>query len=275
MELEVFVSKKGTKVVTASNLHQVLELPKSQYAANLRKWLSDVYEFRDGIRKPRKMKDYAERRCSSKLLDDYYLTVELAKLITLNSRSKKKQKYARHLLQLEDQVEHAELFTKEQVLALLDLARVMGLVSCQQATEARHLETYKERNGGRPHRWWEFRASLLGYSRSELEKALRRKGRSTKRKNLRELLFEYDKYEMVRMAVIDLFMALGKSERYAKNMGDLAKIFARELRVEIFDDREEVPEAFLPPVNKELVEEIKGSRAGRLLTLWSESKCTA
>ena len=64
-----------------------------------------------------------------------YISVELAKLITLNSKSKVKQKYAKWLFSLEDQVENAELLTKEQVLAALELAKAMSLMSCQEACE--------------------------------------------------------------------------------------------------------------------------------------------
>ena len=134
MELQLLVSKKGTKVVTATNLHMVLELPNHHYATNVRKWLNDIYEFKDGIRKPIRMTDYASRKNKDNpITDDYYISVELAKLITLNSRSKVKQKYAKWLFSLEDQVENAELLTKDQVLAVLELTRAMGLVSCQEA----------------------------------------------------------------------------------------------------------------------------------------------
>ncbi len=64
MELQVLVSKKGTKVVTATNLHQILQLADHHYAANVKKWLSDVYEFSDGIRKPIAMRDFAKNQWS-------------------------------------------------------------------------------------------------------------------------------------------------------------------------------------------------------------------
>ena len=110
MDLQILVSKKGTKVVKASNLYLVLGLPNKQYTANLRRWLEDIYEFRDGIRKPQSMKDYALRPKQAiddreKLVDDYYLSLELAKLITLNTKSKLKQKYATFLLNLEEKEE--------------------------------------------------------------------------------------------------------------------------------------------------------------------------
>jgi phage anti-repressor protein len=271
MELEVLVSKKGTKVVTATNLHQALQLPKHHYPVNLRKWLGDIYEFKDGIRKPAKMKDYAERKSQDGLLlDDYYFSVELAKLITLNSRSKVKQKYAKWLFSLEDRVENAELLTKEQVLAVLELSRAMGLVSCQESSERRHLETYMERNGGDAGNWWRHRAGILGYTIDKLREQARKLGKPCEGKSQRRLLMQIDRHEMIRAAVIDLFMAIGKSERYARNLGDLAKIFAKELKVEIYNDRKS-PEAFMPAVNPKVVREVKGFEPSGFLSLWAAS----
>jgi phage anti-repressor protein len=268
MELQILISKKGTKVVRASELYQVLELPGAQYVRNVKKWLNDVYEFRDGIRKPEKLQDYAPRSTKDALMEDYYFTIELAKLITLNSHSRVKQKYARYLFSLEDKVENAELLTKEQVVAVLEMAKAMGLVSCQTASQQRHLETYEQRNGGSAANWWQFRSRLLGYSPDELRQKAEKSGKPAKGKSQRQLLMALDKYEMVRTAVIDLFMGMGKSERYARNLGDLAKIFARELNVDIFDDRPGTAPSFLPRVNSAVVREIKGQEKGALLALW-------
>lgn len=97
MALEVFESKKGTKVVTASNLHASLRLPVRQYGALVRKWLRDVYEFNDGLRRPQPYRDFAKRPRPGEPIEDFYLTLELAKLIVLRTTSKEKLKFARLL----------------------------------------------------------------------------------------------------------------------------------------------------------------------------------
>jgi hypothetical protein len=97
MELEVLLSKQGTKVVVASNLYQVLQLPSTHYGTQLRKWMKDLYEFRDGIRRPQPLRDYARRPRPGEPMEDFYLTLELAKLIALRTNSKYKLKYARLL----------------------------------------------------------------------------------------------------------------------------------------------------------------------------------
>lgn len=97
MKLEVFESKQGTKVVTASNLHAALKLPVRQYGAMMRRWMRDVYEFQDGIRRPQPYRDFAKRPRPGEPIEDFYLTLELAKLIALRTTSKDKLKYARLL----------------------------------------------------------------------------------------------------------------------------------------------------------------------------------
>lgn len=240
MDLQLLVSKKGTKVVTATNLHQVLELGSQNYAQNIRKWLEDIFEFRDGIRKPVKMQDYAPRKMAdSTIIEDYYLSVELAKLIALHSKSKVKLKYAKWLQSQEEQPASPEMLSKEQVMVVLDLVKAMGQVSCQEACERQHLKVYELRNGGQANNWWKHRAEILGYSAEVLREKVRAIGQKSQGKSQRQLLMQFDKYEMIRAGVIDLFMALGKSEKYARSMGDLAKSFAEELQIEIFDDRGE------------------------------------
>lgn len=109
MELEVLLSKQGTKVVVASNLYQVLQLPAKHYGTHLRKWMKDLYEFRDGIRRPQPLRDFAKRPRPGEPMEDFYLTLELAKLIALRTNSKYKLKYAR-LLDLIEQNGQMSLF---------------------------------------------------------------------------------------------------------------------------------------------------------------------
>ncbi len=265
MELQVLVSKKGTKVVTATSLHNALQLNNDHYMANVKRWLSDIYEFSDGIRKPEKMKDYAPRKLKDQpIMDDYYLSVELAKMITLNSKSKVKQKYAKWLYSLEDEVEDGEFLTKEQVFSALELAKAMSLVSCQLSSERKHLKTYEKKNGGAANNWWKYRESILGYSADQLKDRLARLGKSTSGKSQRYMLLMLDKYETIRTGVIDLFMAMGKTENYAIKMGDLAKKLAEELQLEIYDDRKG-NNIFAASVNEELIKELKHVKEGETL----------
>ncbi|MEZ4948130.1 MAG: hypothetical protein R2769_08465 [Saprospiraceae bacterium] len=267
MDLEVLISKKGTKVVTATNLHAVLQLPKQAYLKNVKSWLKDVYEFQDGIRRPKPMVDFAKRGNTNEILDDYYLSIELAKHITLNSSSKYKRKFANRLLSLEDKVENAELLSMDQVLAVLELAKVMGLTSCQAASERGHMKRYLEDNGS-PADWWSYRSELIGFSSDSIKDIARRKLPNAKNKSQKDLLLRLDKYETIRIGIIDLFMALGKNEKYARNMGDLAKALAKQLNVEVWDDRK-TEVAFTATLNEDLVQEIRELKPEKALRLWA------
>lgn len=264
MELQVFISKKGTRVVLATDLHQALQLSDHHYATNIRRWLQDVYQFRDGsIRRPEKLRDYARRPDrEGGLLDDYYLSVELAKHISLNSRSKVKQKYANWLLRQEQETEGEGFAITAEMDRLIELTRAMALVSCQRAAEEAHLEVYRERHGGSADFWYHYRAQLLGYRKDDLRRKLEHLQRPFNAQDtVRELLLQLDRYELVRNAVLDYFLAEGKSWEYASNMGKLAKRLAAEMRLDIIDDQRE-NNLFAPVVDEELLRRIRRPRAG-------------
>lgn len=266
MNIQILVSKKGTQVVTATNLHDVLNLPLHKYNSNIKRWLTDVYAFEDDVREPAIMNDYALRNAKGKR-EDYYISLEFAKLITLSSNSQVKQELGKYFLSLENKTSKDEMLTKDQVLAVLELTKVMGLISCQKSVEKKHQNRFTE-NQGKAYEWWNYRAKLLGYSVKELKEKMQKVGQTYKGKNLLQMLMHLDKYEIIRMAVIDLFLSLGKSETYAKNMGDLAKVFASEMKVEIWDDRKSELK-FTHNINMELVNEVKSFQdEGQTLGLW-------
>lgn len=107
MELKIYYSENlETDVTTTLNLHNALELNKNQYSRSRKVWLSDIYGFKDEIRQPKDGIDYSTYMSSKNVgrgnfAEDYEITIELAKLITLNSRSIVKQRYAQWLLELE------------------------------------------------------------------------------------------------------------------------------------------------------------------------------
>ena len=243
MKLEVFISKKGTKVVKATNLHAALQLPNEQYAKNVRKWLKEVYDFSDGIRRPSPLRDFARKPSNNPVIADYYLTIRLAKLIALNSSSKVKQKFANQLHQLENEkVEKEQPITTNEVAEIIDIATKMGSVAYQAQSERRHMEVYKSKNGTAAN-WWQYRERLLGYGESFWKEGALSNKELAKGLSQRELLINVDKYETIRAGVVDYYMSAGKSEEEARRLGDLAKMFAEKLGLEILDDRNETKPA--------------------------------
>ncbi len=236
MDLQILVSTKGTRVVVASQLHMALELPNARFAGNIKKWLSDVYEFRSEIRKPVPLRDFARRKMQGNaIMDDYYLSLELAKMVCLQSGSPVKAKYARWLAAQEDKYSSDTLHSADEVRTALELVKVMQYLPYQELCEREHLNLYKQRNGGTAANWWKHRTAVLGYSVDQIRKRYENLGRGSANRSHRELLFAVDKYELIRMGVIDLLMAAGKGQFFAQKTGDLAKVLARQLNVELLD----------------------------------------
>ena len=240
MKLEVFISKKGTKVVRATNLHAVLQLSNEQYLKNIRKWLKEVYEFNDGIRQPCPMRDFAKKPASNPVVEDYYITVELAKLITLASSSKVKRKYADQLRSLEKESSvNEQALSPEEVKEVLTLAQKMKFISNQTASERQHMERYRAEHGTAAN-WWNYREEVLGYTSSFWRDEILSDKELAKGLSQRELLLNVDQTETIRAGVVDYYMAVGKEKAEAKKLGDLAKIFADELGLQVTDDRNEI-----------------------------------
>lgn len=272
MELQVYVSKKGTRVVAATGLHQALQLTDHHYATNVKRWITEVYAFRDDIRRPEKLRDFAPRKAAGpNLLKDYYLSLELARLITLNSKSKVKLKYAKWLLHQEQKEGGAAQWSNAQILKILELTKAMSMLSCQEAAEQQHLKVYEKRNGGQTANWWKYRAQVMGYSAAGLRKKLLAIGHSPAGQTQRQMLLQLDRHELIRTGMIDYFMAMGKPAPFAQAVGDLAKQFARELDVELQDDRQGMASLFAPQANDGIVREIRNYEPQRAAAAWSQA----
>ena len=255
MDLQILISQKGTKVVTATNLYMVLGLPDHHYAANIKKWINDIYEFSDGIRKPQALKDFAKRVLKgNSILKDFYLSLEFAKLISLKSNSKQKLKYAQWLQSKSTDDRLDNLITPEEVSTAIELAQSMRVIDYQKTCEREHLQTYSSRNGGSAANWWRYRSQILGYDTKQVHQKAKTLGKD-KSTNVREVLLGYDKYELIRTGVIDLFMALGKSEAYAKKMGDLTKSIAKKLNIHIIESQHQ-ENNLQPMVNSYLLNKV-------------------
>lgn len=256
MDLNIFVSKKGTKVVLATDLHQSLQLLDHHYSTNVKRWINDYYDFLDGIRKPIKMQEYAVRATEANVLwQDFYLSVDLAKQIVLRSRSKVKKKYALQLAAVSED-SNVQQVTPQQFQHLVEITKAMTLISVQEESERRHLRMYKERNEDSAANWWSYRAEVLGYTSEKMREKLRRRDLAEASSNQRDLLARFEPLELIRAGVIDLFIAIGKSKSYAVHMGDLAQQVADTMELQLIDDHRKI-DLFTESVDPELVHRLK------------------
>lgn len=111
-QIQVLISKKGTRVVIASHLHQALRIPMFKFNRNVSKWIKGIYAFEDDMRAPAEFKDYGERKFEFGKQKDFYLSIEFARLICLQAEadSKVKLELAKHLASLEDGTGMVPLF---------------------------------------------------------------------------------------------------------------------------------------------------------------------
>lgn len=265
-------SRTGTRYVMARNLHTALGLSPANYSRDVKQWFSDDYGFADDVRRPIEGQEYSSYMGSTpaqggQTAQDYFIRLNLAKLITLSSRSPAKKQYARYLMQLEQKVEDADLLTPEQVIAMMDVAQAMTLISCQKSAERQHRAAFI-RKGGTDYDWWEYRTKLMGITLDELRNAMYKMGRNAARHNRRVLLQQTgNKHHTIREAVIDLFVALGKTTRYADNMGRIAFEYAERMKLSIYNDIGASID-FTQGINQTLVNEINALRKEGFMGLW-------
>lgn len=242
--VKIYETSKGSKYVYGFDLYLALKIDK-----NFKDWLSEMisYDFeisRDYVFTIREMKTDQE---DWKEYQDAVIKMDMAKTIAILHKSKEGKGLRNQLIKIEKEVSEGELLNRQQILALMDFIKVFGFFSVQDKLEKKHFEIFN-----RPNQWWKYRANLLGYSSDDLKNAIT--ALNIKYKNRQQALFHLDKYELIRRATIDLFMILGKSEEFARNLGRTAKEMAKEIDPEIYND--EGPIDFKSQKQKALIVEI-------------------
>ncbi|THH41915.1 hypothetical protein [Neolewinella litorea] len=262
MDLTIRISKKGTRVVKASELHRALGLADHHYQANVRSWIRDVYQFADGIRKPVGMQDYARStNTKTDVVHEYYFNLELARLVALNTKSKVKQAIATKLSkEAEVYPDHVQL-TADQTLQLLEQTRAMTRLSCQMAAEERHYNAYVRRTGSGDY-WNHYRVeNVVKITMEELREQLTDRNIPFNRNHrVRELLLRHDPLECIRVGIVDHYAAQGYSIPYALELGKLARELAATMQLEVTDDRQGEG-LFTTPADIDLVRKLQRAAA--------------
>lgn len=240
MDLPIHVSKKGTRVVRASDLHRSLGLADHHFQGNVRAWIKDVYQFSDGIRRPVGLQDYARSpRSKAGIVQEYYFNLEMARLVALGTKSKVKQAIATKLSKEEAVYPDDVKLSPEATLELMEQTRAMARISCQAAAEDRHRKAYIRQHGSTDF-WNKYRVdNIVKVTMEELRQRLAQAGVPFNRSHrVRELLLRTDPLECIRVGIVDHYAAQGLSIAYAGEMGRLARAFAEAMRLEVSDDRQ-------------------------------------
>jgi anti-repressor protein len=250
--IEIHKSKKGTPFVIASDLHRELEI-----GTPLAIWFPRMieYGFTENI-------DYYQFNINVKLEQggntvryDWSVHIEMAKHIAMIQRSTRGKALREYFLDLERKRNQGELLTREQIIALIEITNVLGLFSMQEYLHDEHFNVFTLTN--KPNEWWAHRAWIFGFSAKDLREMVEALGK--KYRNQQQALFHIDKFELVRIATVDLFMAMGKSQEYALNIGRTAEDLSKTMGIEIYDDRD-LPLNFTTERQKNMIDQIKNRR---------------
>lgn len=262
--IKVHKNNDGKQFVLASELFDFLELSKPHYNRVITQWLEEEYLFQreDNFRTPKKGIDYSPYMESKKgrgqFKQDYNLSLELSKLIALDSRSKMKKQYVQWLLSLEQKVNDLELLTIDQAAYLFQLLNYFKFVSNQQKVLKEHQSKFVAQKAGDKYAYGNFykwRNSILGISQEELDKQLleyckaNQKSISITKKSKVEKIFTLDNYASLKHAVWDMLHIKGE-KALAEKMSELVYNLAKKSNTEVkrqnetnlFDNRENAPQ---------------------------------
>jgi phage anti-repressor protein len=228
--IETFETEIGQSV-SATDLYDYLELTKSQYSRFIKKELIDSYYFEEGKDYSTRMSSNAKPGKKGQFRQEFNVHIDAAKKLCMVSRSAKGNEIRDELVLLTKKVETGAMLSIDQVNFLLELTPVMGLFSVQDTVQTNHYNYHNNK-----YDWWDYRAKVLGYGTEQLKLEVEKLNH--KYKSQRQALIHVDKYELIRIGIIDLFISLGKSVEYASNVADLCKNMALKMKVHIWDDSE-------------------------------------
>ncbi len=245
IEFTLYKSRKGSYAVTASELHDLLDFNAGMYTIHIKRWLKDSYVFENEIRRPVILKDYSVRmRSGQKGITDYFLSLPFARQIVLHSGSRNKMEIARKIMKYESE---AIVFEEKEILNILQLVRIMSRTSCQELAEKMHLAYYERQDNTED--WGAYRTAMINHYASLAHKI---SGSWNKKlaENIRKKCLYQQPNELIRIAVMDFLLSKGKSILYASKMAGLAKDFADEWEISIYEDNVSA-HLFAPPLDNE------------------------
>lgn len=160
---------------------------------------------------------------------EFEIHIDFAKKLCMVSKSKVGEEIRNELVKLTKKIETGLMFSSEQISFMLDLVKVMGLFSIQDIVEKKHFDFHNNK-----YDWWDYRAKILGYGTQQLKMEVEKLNH--KYKSQKQALLHVDRFELIRIGVIDLFVSLGKSVDFASNAANTCKIMASKMNVNVWND---------------------------------------
>lgn len=250
--ITVHYSKKDTPYVWASALHKQLRISE-----DLPSWFNSIIEY--GFVENQ---DYS---CHHKLIlsnsnivqYEWAVRTDMAKHIAMLQKSERGREIRQQLINLDKKVNTGEFVSHTQLSAIFDLCKILGYFTVQKHAEQKHFAFFNN-----PKEWWKYRADVLGFSKNDLKSVIETLGE--KYRSQQQVLMKIDRFELIRVATIDLLMAMGRSEEYAKNVAKFVKETAREVKSFIYDDTK-MSLSFKSHEENKIIDKIKNTNSLMLL----------
>ncbi|NET30647.1 MAG: hypothetical protein F6K19_01410 [Cyanothece sp. SIO1E1] len=203
--------------VSARKLHKWLESKRS-----FSNWWSFKIEQADLILDTNfKVNKYVYR---GNEYDDYHLTKDSAMDLALMEGTKKGKQVRDMVKEIFEQRTSGVLFNPDEILALISMVKACYIKEFRDEARNRHLRVYLPSN---PNRTDYINANysrneVCGIDKEHIMKILAER-HNKRNKSIEGALMVIDKHELIRVTVVDCMIALGKSEEFAINAGNLAK----------------------------------------------------
>jgi len=214
MKIEL-IEKENRVLTSAREIYVALGI-KRKYA----NWINESIE-RAGLIEEQDFITIMLQSTGGRPSAEHLLTRDSALSITMMSGGQFAKKCRLELIKKYRQHETGQAFTTPQIEALMDLSKSMTLISIQKIVERKHFDLYNDK-----YSWYKYRANLLGYSTETLIEAMRAVNK--KHQSIKSSLMQLDADELIRTAVIDFMLALGKTVEYATNVGNLCKSISQK-----------------------------------------------
>lgn len=169
MEIPPIHHLRDERYVLSTDLHKAIGLSQHNYARDINKWITTEYLF-PGKREftyPVENFDYFTQ---SQLIDsqhsspmrsvenqgstyranyakEYYIRLEFAKLIALDSQGRFKKQFVQYLLTLESRLDSFEVLPRDMILGLLEIAKLCTYVENQISYYKAHKEHFNDSSG--------------------------------------------------------------------------------------------------------------------------------
>lgn len=250
--ISVYYSKKGTPYVWANALHKQLGI-----SDDLPSWFNSIIEY--GFVENQDYSCHHENSLTPNSLIKYKWAVRLdmAKHIAMLQKSERGRAIRQQLVDLDKKVNTGEFLSHTQLSAIFDLCKILGYFTVQKYAEQKHFNVFNDPKG-----WWKYRADVLGFSKNDLKSVMEVLGE--KYRSQQQALMKIDKYELIRVATIDLLMAIGRSEEYAKNVAKFVKEASKEIKPFIYDDTK-MSINFKSDEENKIIDKIKNANSSTLL----------